>query len=105
MELNQLSNHCIPPNPLHSFQDQLMALFSQLNTQASSVLSSLDEIQAIFYKMNLASVFLSCDEIWQLLSLTKICKKRVAPEGQVVMKEGEMLVHQTKCLSSFIILA
>jgi len=71
MELNQLSNiHCVPPNPLHSFQDQLMAVFSQLNTQTSSFLSSLDEIQ--------------------LLSLTKICKKHVAPEGQVVMKEGEM---------------
>ncbi len=31
--------------------------------------------------------------VYQLLSLTKICKKHVAPEGQVVMKEGEMLVQ------------
>jgi hypothetical protein len=31
--------------------------------------------------------------VYQLLSLTKICNKHVVPEGQVVMKEGEMLVQ------------
>ena len=91
MELNQLSNiSCVPPDASQSFENQMIFVFSQLRSQAPSFFSSLDEVQVssqCFSRIEFQRMLMSCK---QLSSLTRICKRRVALDGQVVMKEGEM---------------
>jgi hypothetical protein len=61
MELNQHSNiSCLPPNPISTFQEQLIFVFRQLNSQPSSFLSSLDDIQVTAFTVASRCAFCSC---------------------------------------------